>query len=100
MGFLKLVSLKESLILNLLREKGEMFGLQMVKSSKRKLKRGTVYVTLSRMKEKGLIKVRSDEALRPGLPLRMYSLTALGRRELALKKKVDELIKQERGVKP
>ena len=52
------LSAKESLILELLTEHDELYGLQLVASSKRKLKRGTVYVTLGRMEEKGYITSR------------------------------------------
>ena len=31
----------------------DMYGLQLVAASRRRLKRGTVYVTLGRMEEKG-----------------------------------------------
>jgi hypothetical protein len=47
------LSAKETLILNLLPQKREMCGLQMVAASKGRLKRGTVYVTLGRMEDKG-----------------------------------------------
>ena len=56
------LSPKEALILDLLRG-GEMYGLELVTSSDGALKRGTVYVTLGRMEEKGLIVSRiGDEA--------------------------------------
>lgn len=69
-------------ILNLLRS-GEMYGLEMVKSSKL-LKRGTVYVTLDRMTDKGFVTSRAESnPSEPGMPRRLYSVTALGRRVLA-----------------
>ena len=46
------LSSKESLILELLVERGEMYGPQLVSASPRRLKRGTVYVTLGRMEDK------------------------------------------------
>jgi DNA-binding PadR family transcriptional regulator len=76
---------KEALILELLVEKREMYGLQLVAASKRRLKRGTVYVTLGRMEEKGFISSRFES--RPpeegGLPRRLYEATAFGRRVLS-----------------
>jgi hypothetical protein len=42
------LSAKESLILELLVQGNEMYGLQLVAASRRRLKRGTVYVTLGR----------------------------------------------------
>ena len=79
------LSTKESLILELLVHQHEMYGLQMVAASRRRLKRGTVYVTLGRMEEKGYITSRLEDAppLAGGLPRRVYQPTALGRRVLA-----------------
>lgn len=78
------LSQKESLILELLVERGELYGLQLVGASKRKLKRGTVYVTLGRMEEKGYIASRLEDAPPEmgGLPRRLYQATSLGRRVL------------------
>ena len=56
------LSVKESLILDLLTERGELYGLQLVATSRRKLKRGTVYVTLGRMEQKGYITSRLEDA--------------------------------------
>ena len=44
---------KESVILELLVRHQALYGLQVVAESRRRLKRGTVYVTLQRMEEKG-----------------------------------------------
>ena len=79
------LSAKESLILELLLDGGELYGLQLVAASKRRLKRGTVYVTLGRMEEKGYISSRLEDAPADvgGLPRRLYQPTALGRRVLA-----------------
>ena len=78
------LSPKEALILDLLRS-GEMYGLELVTSSDGALKRGTVYVTLGRMEEKGFITSRLEAAPADagGLPRRLYEPTALGRRVLA-----------------
>jgi len=76
---------KEALILELLVEQSEMYGLQLVAASKRRLKRGTVYVTLGRMEEKGFI-ISHLESAAPregGLPRRRYQPTAFGRRVLS-----------------
>lgn len=76
------VSGKELLVLELLLSEGRMYGLELVTASKGELKRGTVYVTLGRMEEKGYIKSRLEDApaASGGLPRRVYELTALGRR--------------------
>ncbi|HEX3702105.1 MAG TPA: helix-turn-helix transcriptional regulator [Vicinamibacterales bacterium] len=67
------------MIFDLLRE-GESFGLELVARSQGALKRGTVYVTLARMEDKGYLTSRT-EALPHGaigLPRRLYQSTAYG----------------------
>lgn len=77
-------SQKEALILRLLVGNGELFGLQMVERSKGELRRGTVYVTLDRMEDKGYLTSRQEEKLPGaiGLPRRLYKITGLGQRVL------------------
>ena len=76
---------KEALILELLVQESELYGLQLVAASKGRLKRGTVYVTLGRMEEKGFITSRLEDAPPEagGLPRRIYEPTAFGRRVLS-----------------
>jgi len=73
------MSATESLILDMLRRR-ERYGLELVDSSKGKLKRGSVYVTLARMESKGFVESRQEE--RPqgaiGLPRRLYRATEYG----------------------
>jgi DNA-binding PadR family transcriptional regulator len=78
------LSAKESLILELLVRKQGMYGLQLVAASRGLLKRGTVYVTLGRMEEKGYIVSRLEDppAEAGGMPRRIYQATTLGRRVL------------------
>ena len=78
------LSAKEALILELLVRGKELYGLQLVAASRRRLKRGTVYVTLGRMEEKGYVTSRLEDAPPDagGLPRRIYQPTALGRRVL------------------
>jgi PadR family transcriptional regulator PadR len=78
------LSPKESLILELLVQKRGMYGLQLVAASRGLLKRGTVYVTLGRMEEKGYIASRLEDppAEAGGMPRRTYQPTTLGRRVL------------------
>ena len=75
---------KERLVLELLVSTGSMYGLQLVEASGNRLKRGTVYVTLGRMQQKGY--VQSEQEPRAtgaiGLPRRIYRATALGERAL------------------
>jgi PadR family transcriptional regulator, regulatory protein PadR len=78
------LSTTERLIIELLSHHQELFGLQMVELSGGRLKRGTVYVTLGRMHEKGYLESRQeplpDGAI--GLPRRMYRPTGLAMRIL------------------
>jgi DNA-binding PadR family transcriptional regulator len=74
----------ERAILELLSAGPELFGLQLVEQSRGALKRGTVYVTLGRMQDKGYVESRT-EPLPPGgigLPRRLYRPTAYGIRVL------------------
>jgi PadR family transcriptional regulator, regulatory protein PadR len=73
------VSATESLVLELLCD-GERYGLELVESSGRRLKRGTVYVTLGRMERKGFVTSRQEAqpAGAIGLPRRLYTATAYG----------------------
>jgi DNA-binding PadR family transcriptional regulator len=73
------ISATEALIIQLL-DSGERFGLDLVDNSNGRLKRGTIYVTLTRMEAKGFVESR-QEARDPGaggLPRRMYRVTAYG----------------------
>jgi DNA-binding PadR family transcriptional regulator len=75
---------KERLILELLMSRGPTYGLDLVGQSGGALKRGTVYVTLSRLEAKGLL-ASEQEAPRLGaigLPRRIYRITGLGERVL------------------
>ena len=58
-----------------------LYGLQMVDLSEGELKRGTVYVTLNRLEEKGYITSRKEPE-QPGIaqPRRLYKATGLGER--------------------
>ena len=72
------LSAKEAEVLRLLIANGEMYGLEMVERSN-ELKRGTVYVTLSRMGDKGYVESRVEElAPGDGPPRRLYRATGLG----------------------
>src|SRR5687768_5170336 len=72
----------EFMIMNLLisaKGKAEMYGLELVNESEGKLKRGTIYVTLGRLEDKGYVTSRREEA-REGvsIPKRLYKPTGLG----------------------
>jgi len=69
---------KEAEILRLLTTNGEMYGLEMVTASQ-ELKRGTVYVTLMRMAEKGFVESREEESPPPNRPPRkLFRATGQG----------------------
>lgn len=75
---------KERLILELLVEAGPLYGQRLVELSGGRLKRGTVYVTLTRMEARGFV-TSEQEAPHPaaiGLPRRLYRQTHLGERIL------------------
>lgn len=78
-------SRSERLILELLVGEGELFGLQMVERSDGALKRGTVYVTLGRMQEKGYLESRQEPLPEGaiGLPRRLYRPTGYALKVLA-----------------
>jgi DNA-binding PadR family transcriptional regulator len=63
-----------------------MYGLELVAASRRRLKRGTVYVTLGRMEEKGYIvsRLQPSPPRAGGMPRRVYEATPLGHRVLRL----------------
>ena len=71
-------------VLGMLRdEPGGMYGLELVRASNGRLARGTVYVLLGRLEEKGFVRSRvKRNADHPGLPRPRYALTALGQRVL------------------
>lgn len=77
------LSRKEHLILEMLFQgKRELFGLEMVEESKGELKRGTIYVTLQRMQEKGLVDSKPEPRTPPevGIPRRLYKISGYGER--------------------
>jgi DNA-binding PadR family transcriptional regulator len=77
------LSRTEHLILALLASE-ESFGLQLVERANGGLKRGTVYVTLARMEEKGYVESRTEPLAAGGigLPRRLYRPTGHGLRVL------------------
>jgi PadR family transcriptional regulator, regulatory protein PadR len=73
------LSAKEAEVLSLLIANGEMYGLELVNRSNGELKRGTVYVTLGRMEDKGFVEsMREEVTAGDGPPRRIYSATGLG----------------------
>lgn len=87
------LSATERLILELLAAHEELFGLRMVELSEGRLKRGTVYVTLGRMHEKGYLESRQEPLPEGaiGLPRRLYRPTGLAMRILAAWKTAEQI---------
>jgi PadR family transcriptional regulator, regulatory protein PadR len=80
------LSRKEALILEMLVSgRAELYGLEMVNASNGALKRGTIYVTLQRMQEKGFIDSKPEPRPAPeiGIARRLYSPTGYGQRVLS-----------------
>ena len=76
---------KEAKVLELLITGGEKYGLELVKESEGELKRGTIYVLLDRMGEKGYLESRKENDPRlPGMPRPRYKPTGLGEKAYRL----------------
>ena len=78
---LPMMSPTESLVMELLRGR-ERYGLELVDASRGTLKRGSVYVILARMEEKGFVDSHQEERTQgtSGLPRRLYRATPYGRK--------------------
>jgi DNA-binding PadR family transcriptional regulator len=78
------LSAKEFEILKLLRSGSALYGLELVKESDGSLKRGTIYVTLGRMEEKGYVTSEKEASQsHSGLPRRTYRISGLGSKLLS-----------------
>jgi len=75
----------ELIVLSLLLGVRQSYGLDLVRQSDGALKRGSVYVTLDRMEEKGLVESWLADAPdgKQGPPRRLYKITGHGARALA-----------------
>jgi DNA-binding PadR family transcriptional regulator len=75
------MSKTESLVMELLRRR-ERYGLELVDASSGELKRGSVYVILARMEDKGFVESRQEDRAEgvSGLPRRLYKATPYGRK--------------------
>ena len=84
------LSTKEAIILDLLVNQGSMYGLEMIRASD-DLKRGTVYVTLGRMAEKGYVESHLEDAPEGGVARRVYQATGHGKRVLTVWERMREV---------
>ena len=85
------ISGNQALVLNLLTRCGDSYGLELVRASEGGLKRGSVYVTLDRMEDKGLVESWTEPSPegRRGPARRRYRATGLG--EVSLSNWMDGL---------
>lgn len=77
-------SRKELVILGLLRDGRERYGLELVRASAGDLIRSSIYVQLTRAEEKGFVDSRKEELPQPAErpPRRLYRITGAGERAL------------------
>jgi DNA-binding PadR family transcriptional regulator len=82
---------KEREILELLLDaKEDLYGLQIVERSHGRVSRGSVYVLLGRMKDRGLVDARVESTSRvPGMPRQLYRATGLGERLVKLHRRFE-----------
>ncbi len=60
-----------------------LYGLELVRLSNGKLKRGTIYVVLGRLEKRGLLKSKVARSTNhPGIPRPVYTITDAGERML------------------
>ena len=72
------MSRTESLVMDLLSDR-DRYGLELVEASSGALKRGSVYVILARMEEKGFVESRQETPQNAsGAPRRLYRATEYG----------------------
>lgn len=77
---------KELEVLRILQSEAKgMYGLKIVEASGGKITRGSIYVLLGRLEEKGFVSVAktTEQVRHAGLPRPRYRLTAVGQRVLS-----------------
>jgi len=82
---MNLLTATEAAILRLLIGQPQgLYGLELVKRSNGKLKRGSVYVLLSRLEDKGYVKAKAYPAPEGagGMPRRKYRIDGAGQKVL------------------
>lgn len=86
---------KETVILRLLADGRTYYGLQIVAESGGSVGKGTVYVTLDRMEDKGFVSSEQEDPQNAsGRPRRFYRTTDLGRRMLEATRQAEEVIEE------
>jgi PadR family transcriptional regulator, regulatory protein PadR len=88
------ISRVEAEILRLLIANGELYGMELVAASKM-IKRGTIYVTLGRMADKGLVTSRAVKLEHErGMPRRLFAPTGLGQRVFAASQAAEAMLRE------
>ena len=61
-----------------------MYGLELIEASGGGLKRGSIYITLQRMSQKGFVESKEEARTAPeiGIPRRIYNVSGFGARVL------------------
>lgn len=79
-------------VLELLKRSAGLYGLELVHKSGGTLKRGTIYVILGRLAERGLVNIRtpSEAGKHAGLPRPIYIITEAGVRMLKAWQQIDQ----------
>jgi len=90
---------KERVILKLLRTGDELYGLELVRAARGRLKKGTVYVTLTRMVKKGFVDYREEEkkGFVAGRPRKFFKIRRKGDDVLRAWEKADFSYSSRRG---
>jgi PadR family transcriptional regulator, regulatory protein PadR len=91
----------ERIILELLVQGGgEMYGLELVEASGGRVKRGTVYVTLARMAQRGFVESREEARPAPevGIARRLYTASGAGQRVLRAYEMAESALNLEMGL--
>jgi DNA-binding PadR family transcriptional regulator len=58
----------------------KFYGLELVELSNGTLKRGSVYITLSRLEDRGFLESENEAAPKGTIPRRVYKVTGAGQR--------------------
>ena len=90
---------KEAVILDLLRDGREAYGLELIRKSEGSLKRGSIYVLLQRMERKGFVSSQK-EVKEPGASLEVRKQYYVYARLTAQSNLVEELHREFRVFGP
>jgi DNA-binding PadR family transcriptional regulator len=93
-GIPKLPEKERDILELLVAAKKPLYGLEIVTRSDGLITRGSVYVLLGRMKERGLVESHIEpDAKVPGMPRQLYRVTGFGKRVLSLHQRFEAMAK-------